>query len=93
MGDALKGAMERLENGSIKWKPNKYNYGHSQLVRTGRLRDSIKAIKDGKTSVKVVATAPYAKYVNDKRRFMGESAELKRQLQKEIERAIAAAFA
>ena len=41
-------------------------------VRTGRLRDSIKADKTNLAQIKVVASAPYAGYVEAKDDFMLE---------------------
>jgi phage gpG-like protein len=69
-------------NGS-PWAPNKVTDGRQQLVKTGRLRQSIRVLKRTNNSITVGSSVPYAKYHNEgtknlpKRQFIGDAVKLK----------------
>jgi phage gpG-like protein len=66
----------------VPWAPNKEQDGRQQLVRTGRMRQSITILSRTSDSVVVGSSVPYAKYHNEgtkhlpKRQFIGSSKEL-----------------
>jgi phage gpG-like protein len=66
----------------VPWVPNKEQDGRQQLVRTGRMRQSITILSRTSDSVVVGSSVPYAKYHNEgtkhlpKRQFIGSSKEL-----------------
>lgn len=72
---------KRSFNG-VPWAPNKVQDGRQQLVKTGRMRQSINILSRTSDSIKVGSNVPYAKYHNEgtknlpKRQFIGSSKEL-----------------
>jgi len=70
-------------DGSLKpWKPNKVDTGHQQLVKTGRMRESIRVLGKTFNSRLVGSDVPYAEYHNDgttrlpQRKFIGNAKQL-----------------
>ncbi len=70
------------------WAPNKVKDGRQQLVKTGRMRQSITILQRLPDSIKVGSNVPYAKYHNEgtkhlpKRQFIGSSMKLEAQNKK-----------
>jgi phage gpG-like protein len=66
------------------WKPRQKDDGRRLLVKTGRLRSSIRVMKRTRNSITVGTDVPYAEFHNKgtdrlpKRQFIGESKVLKR---------------
>lgn len=64
------------------WSPNKVSTGRQQLVKTGRMRESISVLRRTTDSIIVGSNVPYAQYHNEgsknlpQRKFIGSSAVL-----------------
>ena len=75
-----------------KWKALKVPTGRRKLVKTGRLRQSIRVLGKTKTTRKVGTDVPYGVYHNEgtkyipQRKFMGKSKRLDSQNEKIIDR-------
>jgi len=75
-----------------KWKPLKNPTGRRKLVKTGRLRQSIRVLSKTKASRRIGTDVPYGVYHNDgtkyipQRKFMGKSKRLDSQNEKIIDR-------
>lgn len=75
-------AFDRRSFDGVAWAPNKEQDGRQQLVKTGRMRESISILSRTSDSIKVGSNVPYAKYHNEgtdhlpKRQFIGGSREL-----------------
>ena len=74
-------------------KSKKDNAGRRLLVKTGRLRESIKVLSRAGNTRKIGTLVPYSKYHNDgipgrlpQRKFIGNSKRLERMNYKVIER-------
>ncbi len=80
------------------WEDTKEPTDHPILVKTGRLRDSIRYIKNPDGSVSIVSNVPYASYINDgtdkmvAREIIGESKELTAMLTKMIDSEVKKTF-
>jgi phage gpG-like protein len=75
----------------VPWTPNKkQGTGYQQLVKTGRMRNSIRILRRTNNSIDVGTNVPYAKYHNEgtsklpKRQFIGETKKLKGVFDKDI---------
>lgn len=77
--------VETFDNRSfngVPWSPNKVQDGRQQLVKTGRMRESITILSRTNDSRKVGTNVPYAQYHNEgtarlpKRQFIGKSRKL-----------------
>lgn len=74
------------------WTPRQKGYrpGSIPLVKTGKLRGSVRATVVNRQVVQIVADVPYAKYHqegignNPKRRFIGDSALLNRTIKNQL---------
>lgn len=76
------------DTGYEPWSPRKnerkIDKGRALLVKTGRLRRSIRVIQATFAKTSVGTDVPYAKYNNDKRKFLGNSAVLRALLKEKI---------
>lgn len=65
-----------------KWKPNQKQEGRQQLVKTGRMRQSIRILKKTAHTREVGSDVPYAEFHNEgtgrlpQRKFIGRSRAL-----------------
>jgi phage gpG-like protein len=72
---------KRSFNG-VPWKPNKEQTGSQQLVKTGRMRQSITILSRSSDSITVGSAVPYAVYHNEgtkhlpQRKFIGKNKTL-----------------
>jgi phage gpG-like protein len=75
-------AFDRRSFDGKSWEPNKKQDGRQQLVKTGRMRESITILSRTSDTRKVGTNVPYAQYHNEgtkhlpKRQFIGSSREL-----------------
>lgn len=67
----------------VGWKPNIKQDGRQQLVKTGRMRESIRVLSKTNNTIIVGSDVPYANFHNEgsgrmpKRQFIGEAKKLK----------------
>lgn len=102
--EALLYFMEQFKKGQDPngrpWQPRKDgDNSRALLVKSGRLRRSIRLTRVTKKSARIGSNVPCAQYHNEgagrlpKRQFLGHSAELKRRVQRLIRRKIDEALA
>lgn len=86
------------DEGFDGWEPDKNGKTEKILVKSGRLKGSIKVESITQDEVKVTSDVPYARYVNEgtrrmpKREFMGHSAVLDEKVKKIIDNDVKQAF-
>ena len=86
------------DEGFDGWEPTKESKSSKILVKTGKLKNSIKVENIGTDTVKVVSDVTYARYINEgtsrmpKREFMGNSAVLTKKVEQIIDNNIKQVF-
>ena len=75
----------------VGWAAQKHNYGNPLLDKTGNLKSSLK-LDIHNNEVIISSDVDYAEYVNDKRKFLGDSETLSKKLIELIDKDIVKQF-